>query len=281
MGEAKQKRKLGASTVRRGQLLHRFEGLGIDSSALGFFDHPNFLAEERRNGRFLETYAEWVVHRERSPDYDAHVRAVMAKLSPIISARLDRHHWLGSCVPVSLMVTRMLDRLGVWSAVMRGSVTIRTPDGESRHFAIVDEDEGDGRETGHYWLVVPPFDIVDLTLHHQRWTEGDEKHQALAPKAVLADRTEVIQPRADDVIAASRLRSGVTAEIHQHLPDQRRFGAIFPARKVALSGLELRYVASGSTAPNEPLEQVNISGRSGVPAIQIWQEDVAPAFGLA
>ena len=71
-----------------------------------------------------------------------------------------------------------------------------------------------------------------------------------------------------------------TADIGSVMQDVGR-RARAAARKVALSGLELRYVASGSTAPNEPLEQVNISGRSGVPAIQIWQEDVAPAFGLA
>lgn len=281
MGEAKRKKNLGMSAVRRGELLSRFERLGIDPSMPGFFDDPKFLVEERRDRRFLETYTEWVIHRERTPAYDKHVRDVMAKLSPIISARLDRHQWFGGCIAVTGMVTRMLDRLGVWNVTMRGSVALRTSDGGSRHFRIVDENEGHGSETGHYWLVVPPYDIVDLTLHHQRWVAGDERYQAIAPKIVLAERTDVIQPQADDVIAPSMLRSGLAPEIHRHLPDQKRFGAIVPARRVALNGLELRYVASGATAPDTPLEGINSEGRAGVPAIQVWKEDVAPAFGIA
>lgn len=47
-----------------------------------------------------------------------------------------------------------------------------------------------------------------------------------------------------------------------------------------LDELVLRYVASGSTAPDVPLERVNIEARAGVPAIQIWEEDVVPAFGI-
>lgn len=280
MGDAKRKKMLGASVVRRGQLVRRFEQLGIDVSAPGFYDDPRFLTEERRDRCFLEAYAEWVTHRERSPDYDAHVRDVLTKIAPIISERMDRHQWFGSCIAITGMLTRMLDRLGVWNTVMKGSVAIRTPDGASRHFAIVDEYEGRGYETGHYWLIAPPFDIVDLTLYHQRWRPGDGAFQAVAPKLVLADRTEIVKARADDVIAPALLRSGTDAEMHRALPDQTRFGAIFPARKVDQDGLEIRYVASGSTAPDVPLERVNLEASAGVPAIQIWNEDVVPAFGL-
>ena len=280
MGDSKRKKMLGASVVRRNELSRRFEQLGIDISTPGFYDDAGFLTEERRDRRFLEAYAEWVIHRERLPEYDAHVRDVLGKLVPIISARMDRHQWFGSCIAVTGMLTRMLDRLGVWNTVMRGSVAIKTVDGASRHFAIVDEDEGRGFETGHYWLIAPPFDIVDLTLYHQRWRAGDEAFQALAPKVVLAEQTEVVKARADDVIAPALLRSGTDAEMHRALSDQKRFGAVFPARKVRLDRLELRYVASGSTAPDVPLERVNLEARAGVPAIQIWTEDVAPAFGI-
>lgn len=267
--------------VRRTELLRRFEQLGIDTSQPGFYDEPEFMAEERRDRRFLESYAEWVVHRDRSDEYDAHVRNVLAKLAPIVSARLDRHQWFGSCIAVTGMLTRMLDRLGVWNAVVRGSVAIQAPDGETRHFAIVDEDEGRGFETGHYWLIAPPFKIVDLTLYHQRWRAGDEAFQAVAPKIVLAEHADVINARAEDVIAPALLRSGTNAEMRRALSDQKRFGAIFPGRAVTLNGLVLRYIASGSTAPDVPLEHVNEQARVGVPAIDVWKEDVAPAFGLS
>ncbi|MGY4498471.1 hypothetical protein ACVWYH_002402 [Bradyrhizobium sp. GM24.11] len=169
-------------------------------------------------------------------------------LRAIISARLDRYQWFGSCIAVTGILTRMLDRLGVWNTVMKGSVSIRNSDGQSRNFAIVDEHEGRGYETGHYWLVAPPFDIVGLSLYHQRWRRGDEAFQTLAPKVVLAERTEIVKARADDVIAPTLIRSGADAEMHRALPDQKRFGAIFPPRRGVLDELVLRYVASGSTA---------------------------------
>jgi hypothetical protein len=165
MGEAKRKRALGDSTKRRKELQRLFEDCRIDYSQPGFYDDPNFIAEEQRQLLFLETYGEWVLCRQRHSDYDSHVRDVLGRLVPIITARLDRHEWFGGCIAVTGMLTRMLDRLGVWNTIMIGSASIYT-DGRSRHFAIIDEHEGEGFETGHRWLIAPPYDIVDLTLYH-------------------------------------------------------------------------------------------------------------------
>lgn len=281
MGEASRKKLLGVSVVKRQELQRRFNGLGIDASTPGFYDDPKFVAEERRDPRMLESYAEWVLHRERSQQYDAHVREILGKLAPLISARLDLHQWYGSCIAITGMLTRMLDRLGVWNTVARGSVAVRTDDGRSRHFAIVDESEGAGRETGHYWVIAPPFKVVDLTLYHQRWRRGDEAFQALAPKIVMSESVEIIKPRADDVIAPALLQTGTDREMYDALPDQRRFGGILPACSISRERMQLRYIASGVTAPDEKLDGINAAGSVGVPAIQIWNEDVAPAFGIA
>ena len=96
MGEAKTKRGLGdTGDARRLELQRLFERLRINSDQTGFYDDPAFIAEERRVPLMLENYGEWVMHRERNPEYDAHLRGVMSKLAPIIFARLDRHQWFG------------------------------------------------------------------------------------------------------------------------------------------------------------------------------------------
>lgn len=277
MGEANQKQGLGNSAKRRKQLQRFFEDRRIDYSQPGFYDDPSFIAEEQRQPLFLETYGEWVICRERSSDYDSHVRKVLDRLAPIISARLDRHEWFGSCVAVTAMLTRMLDRLGVWNTIMKGSASIYV-EGRSRHFAIIDEHEGQGFETGHRWLIAPPYDIVDLTLYHQRWRSGDSAFQSRAPKIVLAEKAEIVRPRAKDVIAPELLQIGTDNEMHRRLKDQRRFGSIFPARRVVVDGLEIRYVASGMTVPLEPLEGINTVAKAGVPAADIWHQDVEPVF---
>lgn len=211
-------------------------------------------------------------------EYDAHVRKVMPRLADLIAARLDRHQWFGGCVAVTSMVTRFLEHMGVWNAIMKGSVAVHIA-GRSWHFAIVDEVEGPNTETGHFWLIVPPYDVVDLTLHHQRWGEGDSKFQMAAPKIVLAENAETVQTTAQDVMAPAML-SGDPNQHHRYLPDQRRIDAIFPGRKLQINNVGLRYVPSGTTAPDGPMHTVNIHARQGVPAIQIWREDVVPAFEL-
>lgn len=280
MGEAKRK-KMSADPAAelREELKRKFELLSIDYSKPGFYDEPNFVREERRDPRMLEAYAQWVLVRERTAEYDAHVRDVMPRLANIISARLDRHQWFGGCVAVTGMATRFLDRMGIWNAVMKGSVAVHLGD-RSRHFAIVDQIEGPNTETGHYWLVVPPYDIVDMTLYHQRWLSGDSGFQEVAPKIVLADSTEVIRTTPADVIAPAML-DGDPNQHHNRLRDQRRFGAIFPGRKVQLENVVLRYVSSGATAPDCALEDVNIDARQGVAAMTIWRDDVVPAFGIS
>jgi hypothetical protein len=72
-------------------------------------------------------------------------------------------------------LSRMLDRMGIWNCAFSGSVSIKHGSGEeaeSRYFAIVDEQEGSHTATGHQWLAVPPFDVVDATLRYQRWGNG-------------------------------------------------------------------------------------------------------------
>ena len=184
MGEAKRKKGLGGSgNCRRLELQRLFERLKIDNSRPGFYDDPNFIAEERCRPLMLETYGEWVLHRERSPEYETHVRNTLAQLAPIISARLDRHQWFGGCFAVSAMLTRILDRLGVWNTVMKGSASIYAGVG-SRHFVIFDSHEGEGFETGHQWLIAPPYDVVDLTLYYQRWRPEDYEFHSRAPRVV-------------------------------------------------------------------------------------------------
>jgi hypothetical protein len=162
VGEAKRRRAAkGGFDDAANALKTRFKALGIDISRPGFYDDPAFLAEERRDQRFLESYTRWVLSRPRSSAEDARVREVVPRLAEIILARLERHRWFGACFAVTAMLSRMLDRMGIWNCAFSGSVSIKHGSGEeaeSRYFAIVDEQEGSHTATGHQWLAVPPFE---------------------------------------------------------------------------------------------------------------------------
>lgn len=281
MGEAKKRRQAQQSgrASRLAELEKMFSERGIDFDAPGFYDHANFTRYEQADPQFLETYGEYVVHRHRTLGYDENVRAILDRLAPIIERRLKNHNWLGSCVAISATLSRILDKLGIWNTIMHGSLTLRLG-GDARHFAIIDEVKAAGYDTGHQWLIVPPYQIVDLTLYYQRWREDDSRFQSAAPHSLRTRDADIVRVRADDVIAAESLIDGADAEIHARLPDQRRFNGIFPARSVRKDRLELRYIPSGLRAPLEPLEGINVEAKAGVPASVIWEEDVIPAFGL-
>lgn len=42
------------------RLEHAFANRNIPFDAPGFYDHPNFLAQEQKDPRFLELYAQYV-----------------------------------------------------------------------------------------------------------------------------------------------------------------------------------------------------------------------------
>ena len=278
MGEAKRKRANQKS--RAAELEDRFRSLGIDFARPGFYDTPQFLAQERLDPRVLEAYAEWVLARPRGDDEDAKVREIVPRLADIVNARLRRHDWIGGCVAITGMVSRMLDRMGIWNVTFKGSATITNVEtAETRHFAIVDDLQGDGNQTGHMWLAVPPFDVVDMTLRFQHWQQ-DPFQEAIQP-VLLAESTEVVQARLEDLVAPDIRRRYGDPDLHnKRLPDQKRFGRIFPARRFTVGDCEFRLVPSGVSMTDVPLEQINMHGRQGAPAIEIWREEVAPAFGF-
>ena len=81
-----------------------------------------------------------------------------------------------------------------------------------------------------------------------------------------------MQARLEDLVAPDIRRMYEDHDLHnKRLPDQKRFGSIFR---------EFRLVPSGISVTDVPLERINIHGRQGAPAIEIWREDVAPAFGF-
>lgn len=111
MGQAKQRAAARAGV--HAEIDARLRGLGIDTTQFGFFDQPAFAAEEGRDGTFLDQYALWVQSRPRTAEYDERVRAIVPRLAEFLADLFEREDMQRSCVHVSSMMQRILDRLGV------------------------------------------------------------------------------------------------------------------------------------------------------------------------
>lgn len=285
MGEAKQ-RKLRAAGAH-GRLTTEFIAAGVDPTSFGFYDQPAFLAQEQRDPAYLERYAEWVASKPINSAYAAHVRATVPKLAELVAAALTADDMQGGCITAYSLLTRMLDRLGVWSFGVIGSANLEVSHlGIRRSLHTIDVRTHSDAVLGHAWVCAPPFFVVDASLALQHW--NGTAMADYVPAVVLADETApVIRPTVEDCVSV-KIRDHVAAveggrdpRLHFRLePRLATFGGRFPAREVGLGPLRVSYVPIAIKQPDVELERVNGSGRKGRSGATIWADEIAPAFGM-
>ncbi|MDJ0276020.1 hypothetical protein QLH51_04275 [Sphingomonas sp. 2R-10] len=286
MGEARDRKIRAAGAHDR--LTAGFVAAGVDPTAFGFYDQAAFLAQEQRDGSYLEKYAEWVATRPVDAVYEAHVRATVPKLASLVAAALTADDMQGGCMTAFSMLTRMLDRLGVWSFGVIGSANLDVPHLDLRRcLHTIDVRDHPDAVLGHAWVCAPPFFIVDASLALQHW--AGTPMAGFVPPVVLGDAATapIVRPGVDDCVSADVRAIHAEAErrldpnLHHRLePRLAAFGGRFPAREILLGQLSVRYVPIAIRQTNEPLEMVNAGSGKGRPAITIWNDEVAPAFGL-
>ena len=280
MGEAK-RRSAGASDHAR--INDQLRQLGIDTTRFGFYDQPAFLAAERRDGAFLEQYALWVQTRPRTAGYDARVRDVVPRLAEFLADLFEREDMQRSCVHVSSMMPRILDRLGVWSFGLKGSMIAEVALQDLwRGQSMCDIPDFRGAELGHAWVVAPPFVIVDGTIRLQ--SPAGDPINAFMPPIVAVEDAPLIKPTVVDVVSAElrslhQQREGrLDSQLHHRLvPQLRAFGSAFPSRVVRFGDLALRYVPAGVRISEVGLEEINGAGEK-LRGDEVWNDHVAPAF---
>jgi len=265
-----------------------FVASGIDPGLFGFYNQLGFLARENQNPAYLDRYAEWVLTRPMSAEYEAHVRATVPKLAYLLSDAFAAHDAHGRCIAASSMMIRMLDLLHVWSFGLFGSVIIEAADrGLRRTIQTIACKRGPDPDAaaGHAWLCVPPFLVVDVTLALQRW---DAATAPLVPNVILAgSEASKVEARADDIVD-DRVRD-LFADVegwhdpwlhHRIDPSLRGFHQTFPARDVIAPGLNLRFVPALILLPGERLAEIEVK-RGGASGRSLWNSIVASAFGMA
>ena len=203
MGEAKRRNQSRDADFV--QLTAMFQSHGVNTTEFSFYDQPSFLEQEKTQPEYLEHYARWVMLRPVNHCYRSHVRSIVPRLAELISTSLIEDQWEGSCVAASGLISRMLDRLSVWSFGLVGSATFsiqKPPIWRGLH--SVDYQDFPDVALGHFWVCAPPYFIVDASAALQRW--GDDPIRQFIPQTILDDTGVHTKPRADDVVSA-RIRT--------------------------------------------------------------------------
>ena len=283
MGEAKAKKTHGRK-AEFDKLDARLRSIGINTDDFGFYDSLPFLNAERADPSFLEQYARWVALKPRTEAYDQRVRSIVPRLTENLARMLLRDDLQGGCITSAGMMSRMLDRLGVWSYGVIGCLTLEVASkGLWRGMATVDDQDFPGAILGHAWVVAPPFVVIDAAVRLQRW-HGDAMGEWVPDSVLIESGFRTVKPDVSDVVSAEKRGRYARKEgysdpnLHYRLePRLREFGKTFPSIDMHLGELRVRYVPVAARATDVPLEQINSEGRVGRSGAEMWAE-LEPMF---
>ena len=255
-----------------------FEKLNIDYSKIGFYDSLEFIENERLDPKFLEKYAEYVSKKDLTRDYISKAYVEIPFIAKLLNEELIKDGRLGACIDISIILTRILEKEGYWNYQTKGSLTIKFPKKsniKTLHFWSVDFGEFNA---GHSWIVAPPFTIIDLAVKQQVFKNGQEKHIpnficSASKKTTSISDIDIISPEASAYFDLN----GITKNKLLHVRnDFYEFIKKFPPIEAVDNQLILKYITTGISAPDQPLEKVatlNLNGKFGY---EIYNDVIKP-----
>ena len=108
------------------------------------------------------------------------------------------HGRLGACVDISGILVRMLEREGIWSCTITGSLTITFPpisELESKFFWSIDKGNF---VAGHAWVFAPPYTVVDIAIKQQDFSREERLH---LPEMVLSQSKTPVGVEVNEIIS--------------------------------------------------------------------------------
>lgn len=279
---------MNATHPRFSQHQQRLNSQGIPTEKAGFFDHPAFVAIERKTPDFLEEYARFVHWKPHDDAYLQRAEQIIRIVAVELHRGLLLEGRLGGCIDTSMTMGRILDLYGVWNYVVRGGFRITFP-AESGYapinFVPLEIDDGSGKEFGHKWLFAPPFQVIDVTLKLQDYQKPVHSY---LPDHVLAESPLPYAAKPSDILCREAIQDivmqGGTEELalKRYFPKYDCFGKDFPSCLVKHeSGLELRYIpigVGGSDCSLKHIRSYMVQGRS---AHQFYEQDIKPKLAAA
>lgn len=256
-----------------------FREAGIDYSKPGFYDDPNFVAIEKEYPSFLEIYADYINSKNFPSDYLISAKKAALEVVEFVYNKLNIDGLKGVCLDVCGIISRFLERKGVWNYIIKGGLTINfaKSTGLNTSYCAPIMTYDNPAVLGHAWIVAPPFRVIDVAFSHQKYTHGEEKYlQGFIAKEDVKKASLQIE----DLIDADAIRLFV--QLQGRYPTIKDIGISFPALKsrikkygifkIGLPQATLKYTSCGVTFMDAPLEKVKNIRLSGKYPIELYEE---------
>ena len=248
----------------------------IDISLPGFYNDINFLFEERKNSKFLEMYAQYVNNIKFTNEYIKKAEFITYKIAKILSTELKKSNQKGRCIDISLIFSKMLEKERIWNYTVRGALAIEGKcdtclDNTSAYFFFHDIYQ----TSGHTWLYIPPFFVVDITLKYQLYSTNQSKLIEFLPEINIEKEVDYCNTNISHIYSPElRFISNISCIP----PDLQVFQNTFKPFKVNQDKYTLFYYPCGITASDGSLEENTSIQLNGLSAIDIYESIVKPAI---
>ncbi len=266
------------------QLERFFQNRKIDYLQPGFCDSAAFLNAETKDPRILEAYANYVETRSYTDTYLMSARRKIEITAEALRRVIEQDGRLGACIDASGMLSRMLDRLGVWNYIAKSCMSTRfepATNVENMFFYGVDETR---LGAPHAIVVAPPFYVVDITAKYQMYP--GEQGRFIPPK-ILLDTFVPAQWSLEDLVAPEiRLRVNsmnipLLNFMKQKHPNMLEVISKLPPRRFVPASeaeVKLDYILVAASGVIEDLEGMTGYKPCNRLASEIFNEDVLPAI---
>ena len=261
------------------EIRHYFNQLNIPADNPGFYDHPNFLAVEKENPFFLANYARFVSTLTFEDNYLENARAKIHVIVAELYKHISIENQVGRCVDISQILSRILEKENIWNYAVKGSLTIKFPANtiiSDRYFWSVDIGQF---FAGHAWVCAPPFDVIDLAVKLQPYSENEADY---LPNYVMEEGMPAVKSEITDIISPEVgnyfLSRGIPKahQLEQVEPETPTFIKVFPAKSVTVNGTTLKYIPIAGFASDGALEVITNMNFQGKLPMQLYEEDILP-----
>ncbi len=255
----------------------------IPTDSPGFYEDRGFIRREQKDPTYLDNYARFVQWQPYRPAYLETAEQTIYVVAAEMQLALQLDGTPDGYNEAPFVMSRMLEREGIWNYVVRGTLSLGFPAGSGfapYSFWSVGVDGGTNGECGYKWVYAPPFRVIDITIQAQDYP-CPVTH--LLPKTVLEKDTEAVAGDPAEMLSPAAVdelrRAGLSLEegLDRFAPTFRsRFAPDFPAQAFSRGGVRFKYVPTSVIAADESLEQFQGFVSKGRSASQLYDREIRP-----
>lgn len=147
--------------------------------------------------------------------------------------------------------------MGVWCFGTRGATSVYTPaNPQGAHLHAIDTSDFGG-EPGHFWVVAPPYAVIDCSIYYQGW---DPRVMAAMDRLVLA-KTTIPEPPNFERLAAPMFRRDPRALMTFASLQRSGFWSWLNSFRIEQARARIHYTPYGIKLPLEPATAASFEGR--------------------